>query len=465
MDETDRKRMALWRLSVLGPLISARLEHGDRRQLFVEAAARMHQQPDGRLVKLSARTVEAWYYAYLKGGFEALYPQARSDRGKSRALAPEVAERILCCKREKPRRSVRRIIRMLERAKVVRLGELSRSTVHRLLCAHGISARPVRGPAAERRSFLVEHAGDLCVGDALHVREPVLGPDGRLRKAYLLSQIDGATRYILHSYFALSEGAVDQERGFKEAILKHGPPRAYYVDRGAAYIASSLQMICAELGVRLLHTEAGDAAAKGVIERWHRTWREEVEDELPKEPLPLADLHAKHWAWLSAEYHARKHETTGRVPREHFLAEVEHLRTLPPGKKLDEVFLHREPRKVRQDGTVRFHGAYLEVRPELCGRTVELRYDPTDEAARPQVFFRDRFVCDTVPLDRYANATRRRRRDLGPPEPAAPRSGLDPLGLIEAEHYERVRPVGKSPAPAPTLLDDEEDDTHPDLED
>ena len=55
MDETDRKKMALWRLSVLGPLISARLVHGDRRQLFTEAAARMHQQPDGRLVKLSAQ--------------------------------------------------------------------------------------------------------------------------------------------------------------------------------------------------------------------------------------------------------------------------------------------------------------------------------------------------------------------------------------------------------------------------
>jgi hypothetical protein len=36
---------------------------GDRRQLFVEAAARVHQQPDGRLVKLSARTVEAWCVA------------------------------------------------------------------------------------------------------------------------------------------------------------------------------------------------------------------------------------------------------------------------------------------------------------------------------------------------------------------------------------------------------------------
>lgn len=461
MDDTDRKNKAMWRFSVLGPLVSARLEHGDRKALLEQAAARVHQTPDGRVVKLSARTIEAWYYDYQRGGFDALKPQARSDQGRSRALTPEVVEHLLRCKQEKPRRSIRRIIRMLERAHLVVPGELSRSTVHRLLSAHGISARPVRGPEAERRSFLMEHAGDLCVGDALHVREPVIAPDGRLRKAYLLTQIDGATRFILHSYFALSETAVDQERGFREALLKHGPPRAYYVDRGAAYVAGSLKMICAELGIRLIHTEAGDAPAKGVIERWHRTWREEVEDELPKEPLPLAELSAKHWAWLSAEYHARKHQTTGRLPREHFLSEVQYLRPLPRGKNLEEVFLHREPRKVRNDGTVRFRGTYLEVQPELVGKTVELRYDPTDEAARPKVFFRDRFVCDTVPLDRYANATRKRRRNLGQPHPAAPQSGLDPLALIEAEHYQRVRPVGdRAAALLPT-----DDDQDPDSED
>jgi len=71
------------------------------------------------------------------------------------------------------------------------------------------------------------------VGDALH-GPWVIAPDGSLHKSYLLSQIDGATRFVPHSYFALSESAVDQEYGFQQAILKHGLPRAYYVDLGAA---------------------------------------------------------------------------------------------------------------------------------------------------------------------------------------------------------------------------------------
>lgn len=446
MDDGDRKKLALWRLGVLGPLISARLEHGDRRAFFEAAAARMHQMPDGRQVTLSARTIEAWFYAYKAGGFDALWINPRRDRGKSRAIAPALAELILRAKREKPRRSVRRIIRMLERAAVVRRGALSRATVHRLLMAHGASKRPLRGPAAERRSFLPEHAGDLLVGDALHGPK-VIAPDGKLRKAYLLSQIDAATRFIVHSYFALGEGAAEQEYGLRQALLKHGVPRMYYVDRGPAYTADSLREICAELGICLLHTGVGDAEAKGAIERWHRTWREEVEDELPPAPLTLAELSSVHWAWLGAEYHARKHDTTGRAPREHWLTEVAHLRPLPPGKSLDDIFLHRATRTVRKDGTVRFDGRWLEVRAELVDHKVELRFDPSDATALPRVFIEGRFYCDTVVLDRHRNFHRQRRRDLGQPEPLVEPSGLDPLALIEREHYHRVRPAGAQPSP------------------
>jgi transposase InsO family protein len=441
MDDETRKRVALFRFGVLGPLVSARLEHGDVVAYCHEAAERTWERPDGRLVELSPRTIADWYYDHRRGGLEALFPKVREDRGRTRAIRPEVAALILRAKREKPRRSIRRIIRILERAHVVNLGELSRSTVHRLLYAHDASQRPRRGPGTERRSFLPEHAGDLWVGDAMH-GPLVLAPDGKLRKAYMLSQIDAATRYVVHSYFALAEGAVCQEHGLKQALLKHGLCRTYYVDLGSAYIAGSLVLICAELGVRLLHTGVRDCEAKGVIERFHRTWREEVGDELPEQPLPIAELNAKHWAWLGAEYHARKHDTTGRAPREHWLAEVEYLRPIPREKNLDEVFLHRQKRDVRKDGTVRFRGGLYEVRPELVDREVELRFDPTDLEALPRVFVDNRFVCDTVVLDRIKNASRRRRRIQGDPDPLAEPTGLDPLALIEDEHYQRTRPVG-----------------------
>jgi putative transposase len=442
VDDEDRERIALWRLGVLGALVSARLEHGDRRACFGEAAERQHEHPDGRVVRLSARTIESWYYAHRKGGFRALFPERRSDRGASRAIRSDVADLIVRAKREKPRRSIRRIIRALERAGVVRPKELSRSSVHRLLVTAGASKRPLRGPSAERRSFLVEHAGDLCIGDAMHLRAQVIAPGGGLRKAYLVSQIDCATRYIVESELLFGEGAVQHEKSMRAGIAKGGVWRTYYVDRGAAYVAHSLRLICAELEMRLIHAGPGDAEAKGAIERWHRTWREEVEDELEERPYHHHELAEIHAAWLSEEYHARVHDTTKRTPREHWLAELAHLRPLRPGKKLDEVFLHRETRTVRKDGTVHFNGRLLEVQPELSERKIQLRFDPNERDALPRVFVDDKFFCDTVVLDRLRNATRPRRRDLGTPDPLIDPSGLDPLGLLVRDHRARVRPFG-----------------------
>jgi putative transposase len=455
MDEDEKQRIALWRFGVLGPLVSARLEHGDRRAWFRAAAERVHEHPGGRLVRLSPRTIESWYLAYRRGGLGALAPETRADCGSSRAISAEVAELLLRAKREKPRRSIRRLIRALERAGVVCPNELSRSSVHRLLQSHGISARPPRGPSAERRSFIMEHAGDLWIGDAMH-GPAVLAPTGHLRKALLFSELDCATRYIIESRFVIAAGErpEDHEVGLKTALRKAGLARAYYVDLGAPYVAGSLRSITGELGIRLLHAGAGDAEAKGAIERWHRTWRDEVGDELDGRVLTLAELNALHWAWLEQEYHARPHATTGRAPREHWLSEVVagHVRPLRHGIDLDEVFLHRAMRRVRKDGTLSFRGRLLEVRAELNEREVELRFDPRDPAALPKVYVEKHFFCDTVELDRVRNATRRRRRDLGKPDPQAQPSGLDPLALIARDHYARTR--GTPPA-APAPLDSE----------
>ena len=85
------------------------------------------------------------------------------------------------------------------------------------------------------------------------------------------------------------------------------------------------------------------------------------------------------------------------------------------------------------------------MRAELSGESVELRFDPEDDTALPRVFVDRTFVCDTVPLDRLANMHRRRRRIAGDPDPRAATTGLDPLGLIEDEHYRRTRPVAAAP--------------------
>ncbi len=453
MDEEAKQDVALFRVSVLGALVGADLEHGEVRELCREAAARRWEWPDGTLSHVSARTIENWYYAYKKGGLKALYPKDRKDLGTS-DIRLELADFVVRAKRERPRRSVPRIIKMLLRAGKAEPGELSKSSVHRLLARHQISGRPLQGPAAERRAFLYEFPGDLLIGDALHLRRPAMAPDGRASKAYMLSQIDCATRYVPKSHFAFNEDAPTQEKGLKDALLAHGRWLKYYVDLGPAYVARSLRIICAELDIQLLHAGRQDAAAKGAIEKWHRTWRDEVEGELPDHPIPLAEIEERHNAWLACEYHARKHDTTGRAPREHFLEGCEHLRTLPAGVDLDPLFLHRATRKVSKVGTVRWDGGRLEVSPELMDRKVELRYDPTDLQKLPRVYVSGRFVCDTVRLDLYRNAHRKRRRDLGRPDPRVEPTGISPLDDLVREH----RRLTQTPEAAPPKEEDDDEE-------
>ena len=164
----------------------------------------------------------------------------------------------------------------------------------------------------------------------------MIGHDGKLHnKPRMLSQIDVASRFAIYSEFFVTEDAPHQEIGLRRAVTSHGIPREYYVDGGAAYIAGSLKTICAELGIRLLHAGPGDAEAKGVIERWHRTWRTEVGSELPDRPLHIDQLNEHHVAWVACEYNRRPHGTTGQAPLEHFLAGADNLRPVPlrPGPR------------------------------------------------------------------------------------------------------------------------------------
>jgi transposase InsO family protein len=443
MNHERRRAIALWRYAVLGPLVSARLEYGDRREHFLHAAQRVYDHPDGRKTRVSARTIEDWYYAYLARGLEGLEPNTRKDAAQGRALSPELLDLLVRAKRTRPRRTVRQLIRILVRANKVAPGELSPATVHRALRRAGVPThRPSVHAHKQRRAFLPERAGDLWVGDVMH--GPRVREAGKLRKTYLVSILDAATRYLVGSTFRLSESAVDHEVVLRRTFAVHGRPRTYYVDRGAAYISGSLEAICADLGIHLCLTEPRDAEAKGSIERWHRTWRAEVGVELEGESFDLAHLQGVHRAWLACEYHTREHDTTKRAPKEHFLAEVSagHVRALPRGIDLDAVFWHRAKRTVRKDNTVSFSGRRLEVtRMGMAGRKVELRFDPTadlddDSTPRPKVYVDGAFACDTRLLDLHANARRRRKRIEPPkPEPVLTKDELDPVADLLTEHF------------------------------
>ncbi|MDD2762253.1 MAG: hypothetical protein PHH11_18395, partial [Methylomonas sp.] len=77
--------MALFRLSVLGPLVSRDdLQHGELQNIIRQLAQKEYAIPGSNRRFLGEKTIEAWYYAWRRHGIEGLAPRRRTDRGVSK---------------------------------------------------------------------------------------------------------------------------------------------------------------------------------------------------------------------------------------------------------------------------------------------------------------------------------------------------------------------------------------------
>jgi putative transposase len=408
----DPHPMALFRLSVLGPLASrGDLPHGELKRVIQELASREYDVPGSGLQHIAAKTIESWYYTYQRENLDGLVPKTRSDLGKSK-LSQAVQEAILAAKRENPSRSLDSLVFFVETTGLAAKGAVPRSSVHRLLQSHGIS-RPTGAASLpeEHRSYEALYAGDIWYGDVMHgPRVPV---KGRLRKVYLVSLMDDASRLLAHSAFCTGEKALDIEGVLKQAVLKRGLPKKLVVDNGSAYRSKSLQGICARLGIHLIYCRPYAPEGKAKLERWHRTFRQQFLTELDLTRIhDLTDLNARLWAWIDEIYHKRSHRgLQGTTPLQRYQQDLPRIRQL--GQRatiLDALFYHRISRKVRKDGSVSYDGSRYEVPYELSGLKVWLVVDPhTSEAF--SVEDDDGNPLGEVTLqDLIANNHRRRRK-------------------------------------------------------
>lgn len=435
MNDIDAK--ALFRLSVLGPLVSReQLARGELQQLTRELSAREYAIPGSRRRHVGEKTIQAWYYAWRRHGIEGLAPKPRGDRGCSK-ISPAVQEAILAAKRANARRSVRQLVRLLEAAGAVPARSLSRSAVHRLLQQQGLSRLAGSGHLPEeKRSFTAEFAGSIWYGDVMH--GPRVPHKGALRKTYLVSLIDDASRLVAHSAFCLGETALDIEGVLKQALLKRGVPIKLVVDNGAAYRAQTLQGICARLGIHLIFCRPYAPEGKGKLERWHRTLRDQFLSEVDERHITdLDELNARLWAWLEQVYHRSEHTGLGGLtPLARYQRDLARIRNLgAKAAALDALFHHRVARLVRKDGTVSYLGQRFEVPYELSGKTVRLVVDPH---AQRVVGVEDEAGASlglATALDRIANLSRVRRKPEATPAPAAPRDGPNLVEIAHRRHY------------------------------
>jgi putative transposase len=111
--DTKAEKLALLRYALIAPLVIETLPRGELTRRADEIAARHYDIPDSKRTGVSVDTLLRWALRYRQGGFEALAPKSRQDRGISRAITPPLANLVERLKRENPHRSGMTLLREL----------------------------------------------------------------------------------------------------------------------------------------------------------------------------------------------------------------------------------------------------------------------------------------------------------------------------------------------------------------
>lgn len=431
-DHDHRHAVALFRYGLIAELV--RLPPGAEGlyQRIAEKAERDYVIPGTTRTRVAAETIRHWLKRYRAGGFDALLPKPRADRGRPRKIPDDVAELLVGIKESYAELPVRGVI-----AQAVATGAvpaelaLAPSTVNRLLVREGLMRPHPEAPSSnDRRRFAFAHAGQLWMSDVMH--GPTVGVAGKgRRKSYLIAFLDDATRVIPYAAFALTESTAAFLPVFKQALLRRGLPERLYVDNGANFRSQHLALVCAKLGVALIHARPYQPQGKGKLERWFRTVRAQLLATLAAEDTAsLEALNRRLWAYVEGEYHQAPHRSLeGDTPLERWARAGAGVRFPEAGPELEALFLFEANRRVQRDRTVSLAGVVYEVDAALVGEKVTLRYDPAAPPGRPiELWHQGHRLPDATPLDAYANCFVRRdrpSRNLTPDAPPpAPRPGL-----------------------------------------
>jgi putative transposase len=355
-----------------------------------EAALRPWPDEGGRCYAI--RTLEDWHYAYGKGGFPALLSQPRQDKGTFRVVDEATGVWIAEQVSRTPDIQVK-VLYGLWREQGKQLPSIR--SVYRYLERHGLSRQALRAGRLETgptKAFEAAHVNELWMVD--FSPGPTLRSEERVLSTQLCVLLDDHSRLIpFAGYYARADTQAFHQ-ALKEAVQRRGVPVKLYTDQGKPFVSTHTRVVCANLGIRLLHARPYHAWSKGKVERLIQTIQQGFESTLRlagNQAHSLEELNHKLSVWIQTVYHNRVHGSTGLSPLVRYQQGIAAVRRLPADVKVDELFYARMDRRVRKDGTVRIDQQLYEVDLSLRALKIQLRLDPFSRQ-RIEVWYQDRFV-------------------------------------------------------------------------
>lgn len=366
------------------------------------------------------RTIQTWLSIYKQHGVQALLSRPRSDKGKPRKLSPEqlqeAIEHVLPEFRDTRYNKMMIYRRCIERG-VLAHADCSQTSFFRLVKDYDLLTPVSQTDNKRRLAFSKQYANEMWQMDTMV--GPYLRNGKTSTQAKLIAFIDDASRVVPHGQFFFAETTDHLIVALKAALYKRGIPQTLYVDNGAIYTSQEINQICARLGIVLCHTPVRDGAAKGKIERFFRT----VRDQFLLQQLDLSSLEVlnrQFHAWLEGDYNARVHSTLQMKPIDRFGLDLQRIRFLDPMAANDELFYLEDTRTVRKDNTFSVAGARYEAPRDLSGREIQVRFNRASPT-RIVVFYKGERMGEASRLDFLAND----RPPALPDSPPPPKTASD----------------------------------------
>lgn len=406
MDEELKKRIAVFRFGVIADFIgTGELGRGETERLMKEKCARKWLIPGSARTSIGESTIKEWISRYKLTGnkLEALYPQDRCDRGKTRAIDSETAQGLITLRKEMPAVLLPTLLKEANERRIILPGmKVSYSALYRLLLAEGLLQK-VPGDPQDRRRFEADNPNDLWQSDIMH--GPYVTVEDKQRKTYLFCFLDDMSRLVCHAEFYLHERLECFLDSFRKALLMRGIPRKLYVDNGSAFRSHHLEHTCASLGIVLIHSKPYQPEGRGKVERWFRGAREQFLST--QKITTLEALNESLGQWVDS-YNNKVHSITKEEPLKRFVRNIECIRPAP--KDLEDHFRKTAKRTVAKDRTVAIEGRLYEVPVGLIGNRVTLLYHKHDPA-RMEITLEGKTYGFAVMLD--VNVNYRVKRDKG----------------------------------------------------
>ena len=387
MEKTNSKDMdrewAYFKFSLIAPIIQGTYPDASIAAYCRRVTEKAIDRPDGSMFQYRPSTLERWLRLYRVGGMEELMPKSRSDKGRSKKLSDECINEIYRLKEKFPRLNAVYIHDRLLKDGFIS-ATVSARAVQRFIKVNDLKNPAISGPLKDRKAFEEPFFGAMWQADSCYF--PYV-PDekGNKKRTYLLALVDDHSRMIVGARLFFEDNAYNFQKVFKDAVATAGIPNKLYCDHGSPYENSQLSYICGSIGTILLHAPVRDGAAKAKVERMFGVLKQRWLHGLDTGQIRSIDEFNRELAEEVRKHNLTINSSTGQTPMDRFLATRGKIRLPESEEWLNEQFMNRIIRKVKNDATLSLQNIRFDTPMQFIRQSVEVRFLP-DRLSEAYIF-------------------------------------------------------------------------------